>query len=410
MNPGEKSPAIAPGNWLGVMGGGQLGRMFCHAAQSLGYRVCVLDPSAGGPAGSVAERQIVAGYDNAEALGELGRVCAAITTEFENVPSASLEQLAAVRPVRPGAAAVAVAQDRLREKAFIRSCGVPVAPYAPVSNAAEVAALDPALFPGILKTARLGYDGKGQLAVADARELVAAWRELKSVPCVLEKRLPLRRELSVLVARGADGATAIFPVNENEHRHGILAATLLPARIAPHQAERARVIAGAIVSRLDYAGVLCVEMFELQDGELLVNEIAPRPHNSGHATIDACVTSQFGQQVRALAGLPLGDCSLLCPAVMLNLLGDVWFDGTGRERSPAFEQVLAIPGACLHLYGKEQARPGRKMGHVTVLGVTLEVAMARAAAVAGALGMELPAALAGVAPAVADVSGSFASP
>jgi len=410
LNSDTKSASIAPGNWLGVMGGGQLGRMFCHAAQSLGYRVCVLDPSADGPAGAVAERQIVADYDNAAALGELSGLCAAITTEFENVPSASLEQLAAVRPVRPGAAAVAIAQDRLREKAFIRSCGVPVAPHAPISSTAELAAADPALFPGILKTARLGYDGKGQLPVADARELVAAWRELKSVPCVLEKRLPLRRELSVLVARGADGATAIFPVNENEHRHGILAATLLPARIAPHQAERARAIAGAIASRLDYAGVLCVEMFELHDGELLVNEIAPRPHNSGHATIDACVTSQFGQQVRALAGLPLGDCSLLCPAVMLNLLGDIWFDDAGRERPPAFEQVLTIPGACLHLYGKDQARRGRKMGHVTVLGATLELAMTRAAAVANVLGMELPATLAGVPPAVADGSGSFASP
>jgi len=398
VNPDTKSRAIAPGNWLGMMGGGQLGRMFCHAAQSLGYRVCVLDPAADGPAGSVAERHIAAAYDNAQALAELVRLCAAITTEFENVPAASLEHLARERPVHPAAAAVAVAQDRLREKAFVRSCGVPVAPHAPITCAADCAAVDASLFPGILKTARLGYDGKGQLAVADAGALAAAWQELGSVPCVLERRLALRRELSVLIARGADGATAVFPVNENEHSHGILAATLLPARIAPEQAERARAIAGTIASRLDYVGVLCVELFELHDGELLVNEMAPRPHNSGHATIDACVTSQFGQQARALAGLPLGDCGLLSPAVMLNLLGEAWFDAAGRERPPAFEQVLAIPGACLHLYGKSLARPGRKMGHVTVLGATLDVAMARAAAVAGILGMELPAALASVPP------------
>ena len=405
MTPDTKSRAIAPGNWLGMMGGGQLGRMFCHAAQSLGYHVCVLDPAADGPAGSVADRQIVAAYDDGQALRELARLCAAITTEFENVPAASLELLAALRPVRPAAAAVAAAQDRLREKAFVLSCGVPVAPHAPVTSTDELAAVDPSLFPGILKTVRLGYDGKGQRAVADAAALVAAWRDLGAQPCVLEKRLALRRELSVLIARGADGACAIFPVNENEHGHGILSVTLMPARISPRQAERARAIAGAIAARLDYVGVLCVEMFELPDGELLVNEMAPRPHNSGHATIDACATSQFSQQARVLAGLPLGDCSLLTPAVMLNLLGDLWFDGAGRERVPAFEQVLAVPGACLHLYGKEQARPGRKMGHVTVLGATLDVAMARAAAVAGLLGMELPAALAGIAPVAGGGSG-----
>lgn len=393
-----------------MMGGGQLGRMFCHAAQSLGYRVCVLDPGADGPAGAVAERQIVAAYDDSAALAELARQCAAVTTEFENVPAASLDQLARQRPVRPSAAAVAVAQDRLREKAFVRDCGVAVAPHAPVTTADELAAVDPGLFPGILKTARLGYDGKGQVAVADAAALAAAWQALGRVACVLEKRLALRRELSVLVARGADGATASFPVNENEHRAGILAATLLPARISAAQAGQARTIAATIATRLDYVGVLCVEMFELADGALLVNEMAPRPHNSGHATIDACVTSQFGQQVRALAGLPLGDTGLQSPAVMLNLLGDLWFDGKGRERPPAFERVLAVPGACLHLYGKAEARPGRKMGHVTVLGASLEIAMARAAAVARVLGLALPAALAGVPPVALPGNGGHATP
>ena len=393
-----------------MMGGGQLGRMFCHAAQALGYRVCVLDPGAGGPAGAVADRQLVAGYDDATALAELGQLCAAVTTEFENVPAASLEALARHRPVRPAAAAVAVAQDRLREKTFVRSCGVAVAPHAPVTTVAELATVDPGLFPGILKTARLGYDGKGQSAVADAGALAAAWDELGRVACVLEKRLDLRRELSVLVARGADGATATFPVNENEHRHGILAATVLPARITAAQAERARFIAATIAARLDYVGVLCVEMFELDDGTLLVNEMAPRPHNSGHATIEACVTSQFGQQVRALAGLPLGDTRLQSPAVMLNLLGDLWFDSAGRERPPAFVQALAVPGACLHLYGKTEARPGRKMGHLTVLGETLAIAMARAAAVAGALGLPLPAVLDGVVPEALPGNGGPATP
>ncbi len=390
----NKARTIPPGNWLGVLGGGQLGRMFTHAAQSLGYRVCVLDPAADGPAGSIAERQIVAAYDHAPALNELGRLCAAVTTEFENVPAASLEHLAWERPVRPAAAAVSVAQDRLREKAFVRSCGVPVAPHAAVTTAAELAGVDPDLFPGILKTARLGYDGKGQVSVADAGGLAGAWQSLGGVPCVLEKRLPLRRELSVIIARGHDGATAVFPVSENEHRDGILAVTLLPARIAAEQAQRAQAIAGALASRLDYVGVLCVELFELEGGELLVNEMAPRPHNSGHATIDACVASQFEQQVRALAGLPLGDCRLLAPAVMLNVMGDLWFDTAGRERAPAFEHVLAVPGACLHLYGKTEARPGRKMGHVTLVGQSLDEAMQRAAAVAGLLGTELPGALA----------------
>jgi 5-(carboxyamino)imidazole ribonucleotide synthase len=400
----RKARGVPPGQWLGVLGGGQLGRMFCHAAQVLGYRVCVLDPSADGPAGSVAERQIVAAYDDTQALAELGRLCAALTTEFENVPAASLEHLAWQRPVRPAAAAVAVAQDRLREKAFVRTCGVPVAPHAAIATAADLGAVDAALFPAILKTARLGYDGKGQIAVADAAGLAAAWQELGSVPCVLEKRLPLRRELSVIIARGSDGATAVFPVSENEHRDGILAVSVLPARITPEQAERACAIAGAIASRLDYVGVLCVELFELAGGELVVNEMAPRPHNSGHATIDACVTSQFAQQVRALAGLPLGDCRLLAPAVMLNLLGDIWFDAAGSERAPAFDQVLGVPGACLHLYGKAEARPGRKMGHVTVLGQSADEAMARAARVAAILGMELPA-LASAAALMAEPTG-----
>jgi len=364
--------------------------MFCMAAQSLGYRVCVLDPAADAPAGAVAEDQIVAAYDDPAALEELGRRCAAVTTEFENVPARSLERLARYCPVRPLAAAVAVAQDRITEKDFIRSCGVEVAPHAAVTATTDLASLHAELFPAILKTARLGYDGKGQIDVPERAALDAAWRQLRSVDCVLEQRLALRRELSVIVARGADGAKAYFPASENEHRGGILAASLLPARIDARQAELARTIAARIADGLAYVGVLCVELFELSDARLLVNEIAPRPHNSGHATIEACVSSQFEQQARALAGMPLGEPRLLTPAVMLNLLGDLWFDRDGRARPPAFDRVLAIPGACLHLYGKHEARRGRKMGHVTVVGESLEIACQRAALVARVLHLELP--------------------
>ncbi len=394
MTAGSRPGALLPGTWLGVLGGGQLGRMFCHAAQSLGFRVCVLDPLADSPAGAVAERQIVAAYDDPQALAQLGALCAAVTTEFENVPAASLEALARLCHVRPHASAVAIAQDRVEEKRFLRSCGAEVAAHAAIRTAADLEALEASLFPAILKTARLGYDGKGQAGVADPAQAMRAWRDFGEAACVLEQRLGLERELSVVVARGHDAATAVFPVNENAHRDGILAATIVPARIDPEQADRARAIAVRIADGLAYEGVLCVELFALADGRLVVNEIAPRPHNSGHAGIDACVCSQFEQQVRTLAGLPLGDARLLCPAVMLNLLGGLWFDRLGRAREPDFARVLAVPGACLHLYGKAQARAGRKMGHVTVLADSLDTAIERAALVAAALDLELPAGVA----------------
>ena len=390
MSEGRFDPAaVVPGSWLGVLGGGQLGRMFAHAAQRLGFRVCVLDPAPDSPAGAVAERQIVAAYDDPPSLDRMASLCAALTTEFENVPAASLERLALHRPVRPDARAVAIAQDRIREKAFVSSCGVEVAPHAGLSHAGDLAAAAADLFPGILKTARLGYDGKGQVPVAAPSALAAAWQSLHSVACVLERRLPLRRELSVIVARGADAAKAVFPVCENEHRGGILARTWMPARIDAASARAARDIAVRIADGLQYVGVLCVEMFELDDGRVVVNEIAPRPHNSGHATIDACASSQFDQQARALAGLPLGDPELLCPAVMLNLMGELWLDDQDRLREPPWERVLAVPGACLHLYGKAEPRAGRKMGHVTVLGESMAQAERRAAEVARVLGIGL---------------------
>ena len=370
--------SLVPGSWLGVMGGGQLGRMFVHAAQAMGYRVCVLDPADSSPAGDAADSRIVAAYDDAVALAELASRCAAVTTEFENVPAHSLEQLAAAVPVRPRAAAVSVAQDRLREKRFVQGCGVPVAPFASVQNAADVAGIDSALFPGILKTARLGYDGKGQVGVSSADELAAAWADLGGVACILEKRLALKREISVVVARGQDGTCVAYAPFENVHARGILARTTVPAPAQAGRDTQATGIAVGIAQALDYVGVLCVEMFELADGSLLVNEMAPRPHNSGHATIDACDASQFELQVRCLAGLPLVTPRLHSAAVMLNLLGDIWFTGGDAPSEPPWDAVLALEGAHLHLYGKTEARPGRKMGHLTFTAANAATATARA--------------------------------
>jgi len=382
-----------PGDWLGMMGGGQLGRMFCHAAQSMGYKVAVLDPDEQSPAGSVAELHIRAAYEDQDGLARLAARCKAITTEFENVPAQSLRILAQRSRVCPSGDAVAVVQDRIQEKAFIDKTGVPVAPYAAIHAGADIAAAPDALFPGILKAARLGYDGKGQARVQTREQALAAFEDFKQAPCVLEAMLPLASEISIVLARAADGQCVLYPPARNEHRGGILAVStvdqaLVPDALARQAADAAVAIAGA----LDYVGVLCVEFFILQDGRLVANEIAPRPHNSGHYTMDACVSSQFEQQVRAMAGLPLGSTRCMNPAVMLNILGDVWFDpDSGARREPDWRGVLAVPGARLHLYGKAQARRGRKMGHINVLGATLEEARAAAARAARALGIEFQA-------------------
>jgi 5-(carboxyamino)imidazole ribonucleotide synthase len=346
--------------------------MFCMAAQSLGFRVCVLDPAADSPAGNIADRHLRADYTDEAALDELARSCRAATTEFENVPARALDRLARDIVVAPRAAAVAVAQDRIAEKDFVRRAGIDVAPYRPVLAESDIALADPALFPGILKAARLGYDGKGQARVADAAQALDAFRAFGGVPCVLEKRLALASEVSVVVARGFDGAASAWPVAENEHRAGILAVSTVPARIDAALAGRAVEATLAVAAALDYVGVLCVEFFVLDDGRLVVNEMAPRPHNSGHYTIDACVTSQFEQQARVLAGLPLGSVRQHSPAMMLNLLGDAWYrDGVGPVE-PDWTAVLRHPQAKLHLYGKTEARPARKMGHVTIVGETSE--------------------------------------
>jgi 5-(carboxyamino)imidazole ribonucleotide synthase len=380
---------IPPGAWLGLLGGGQLGRMFAMAAQSLGYKVLVLDPGADSPAGAVADEQFRADYLDDRALTQLAQRCRAATTEFENVPAEALRFLSRHCSVSPGPEAVAIAQDRIAEKRFVAGCEVPVAPHAVIQRAEDCDAVDPRLLPGILKSARLGYDGKGQVRVKNAAEVRVAFDVLGHVPCVLEQMLPLALEVSVVVARNRAGQAVAYPVAENVHRDGILAVSVLPARIDAALAERARASATRIAERMDYVGVLCVEFFVLTDGSLVVNEMAPRPHNSGHATIDACVTSQFEQQARVMAGLPLGDTTQLAPAVMLNLLGDLWYAGE-QLREPDWAAVLAVPGAKLHLYGKSEARRGRKMGHVTCLGATPELALARATRAAAALGLPAP--------------------
>ena len=380
--------AIPPGAWLGLLGGGQLGRMFCMAAQSLGYKVVVLDPGSDSPAGSVADRHVAADYLDPRGLSEIASVAAAATTEFENVPATALDYLARTARVTPAAASVAIAQDRISEKTFLSGHGFAVAPFAVLRSDADARDVRDALVPGIVKSARFGYDGKGQIRVRTRDDVRAAWGEMRGQPCVLERMIDLACEVSVIVARNGRGATVTWPVAENRHRDGILDVSIVPARVASGLATRARAVATGVADALDYRGVLCVEMFVARDGALLVNEIAPRPHNSGHYTIDACVTSQFEQQARVLADLPLGETRQHTPAVMVNLLGDLWFDGAAAvPREPAWQEVLRHPEAKLHLYGKAQPKRGRKMGHVTCLGATLGDALATARSVKLALGI-----------------------
>ena len=381
MHAAPQAPAaVPPGAWLGLLGGGQLGRMFCMAAQSLGYKVAVLDPGSESPAGSVADRHIVADYLDAQALATMRELCRGATTEFENVPAAALEFLSRDLRVTPSAASVAIAQDRISEKTFISGHGFPVAPFTILREASDVSRVDAALLPGIVKSARFGYDGKGQIRVRTHDDVANAFAAMDGRACVLERMIDLDGELSVIVARNDDGDVATWPVAQNHHRNGILDVSIVPARIAAEVAREARAIATALAAALDYRGVLCVELFIARGDGLLVNEIAPRPHNSGHYSIDACVTSQFEQQARVLAALPMGDTRQHTPAVMLNLLGDIWFaDADARE--PDWTRVLAHPQAKLHLYGKREPRRGRKMGHVTCLGATLDEALATAQAI-----------------------------
>ncbi|MDD5365784.1 MAG: 5-(carboxyamino)imidazole ribonucleotide synthase [Gallionellaceae bacterium] len=373
---------LLPGATLGVLGGGQLGRMFTLAARVMGYQVVVLDPDPQSPAGQVADIHLKAGYTDAAALLHMANLCQAVTTEFENVPAQSLEMLAKNCFVAPSPAAVAVAQDRLLEKSRAQEFGCDTAPFANIEDEGYlVAAWTQIDGPALLKTRRLGYDGKGQVRVDNLDELVAAFDHLGRVPCLLEGRLDLNQEVSVVLARNPQGEIAFFPVAENRHRNGILDVSIVPARVPEELADRARDMAGHIAAGLDYVGILAVEFFVLADGRIVFNEMAPRPHNSGHYTLDACATDQFQQQVRALAGLPLGDSRLLTPVVMVNILGDIW------RPQPAWDKLLAHPGVQLHLYGKTEARPGRKMGHYNCLAATVEAAIALAETSRGELGI-----------------------
>ena len=387
------TPFIAPGATLGVMGGGQLGRMFVHAAQQMGYFTVVLDADPASPAGLVAHHHIKADYLDEQGLAQLMQRSAAITIEFENVPAEALMTLGAHRPVAPGSEAVAVCQDRAAEKRHFARCDVVCAPHAVIDVAGQLDAVPDHLLPGILKTTRLGYDGKGQVRVATRTELAAAWASLGSVSSVLEKRLPLAFEVSVIVARSASGQTVHFPLQQNLHRDGILAVTQVPAPdLTPAVQQRAIDAAERVAESLGYVGVLCVEFFVLQDGSLVANEMAPRPHNSGHYTVDACDLSQFDLQVRTMTGAPLAAPRLHSAAVMLNLLGDLWFTSDAAAQSdvvrePNWAGVLALPGVHLHLYGKATPRHARKMGHLTVTAASASDARRVALQAAAVLGL-----------------------
>lgn len=371
---------ILPPAMLGMLGGGQLGRYFVIAARKLGYRVTVLDPDPDSPAACMADRHLIAEFEDPKALAEIAATCAAVSTEFENVPAASLAHLATSLRVAPSADCVAIAQDRIREKGFFRDSGLPVGAFRAIESRQDLDAASE--FPGILKRARFGYDGKGQVRVADRAEAIAAWESLGSVACVLEALVPLDLEVSVVLARGADGEVRAFPVAENRHTNGILDVTIAPARVPDALAAEAVRIASTLAGKLGYVGTLGVEFF-VSGGRLLLNEIAPRPHNSGHYTIDACPGDQFEQQLRALCGLPLTGARALAPAVMVNLLGDIWKDGG----APDWTRVLGTQNARLHLYGKTEPRIGRKMGHFTVLDASRDAAVERALALRAALGV-----------------------
>lgn len=375
------SKKILPPAMLGMLGGGQLGRFFVIAAHEMGYRVTVLDPDRNSPAGKIADVHLCAAYDDATALEEMAQTCEAITTEFENVPAATLDFLAKSRVVRPAAASVAVAQHRVLEKNFIRDAGLPVAPYHVIESVDHIHAVPADFYPAILKVARFGYDGKGQARVKTSAEALAAFDKFHGETCVLEKMLQLDYEVSVVLARDAQGNVAAFPTAENSHLNGILDVSIVPARGDEAVRERAQVLAKQVAEKLDYVGVLGVEFF-VCNGELLVNEMAPRPHNSGHYTLDACVTDQFEQQVRVLTGLDLGDARLHSPAVMVNILGDVWQAG-----EPAWDQVFAVQALKMHLYGKHEPRAGRKMGHFTVLAQDSDTALSQALAARSTLGI-----------------------
>jgi len=380
---------ILPPATLGMLGGGQLGRFFVAAAHEMGFKVWVLDPDPHSPAGLIADRHLQAGYEDFAALDAMAEACAAVTTEFENVPAATLDYLAKFISVRPGAQAVAVCQNRIVEKSFLRDNGLPHGPFAVIQSEGDIAGADAGLYPAILKVARFGYDGKGQARVANAAEALHAFHQFKGEPCVLEQMLSLDYEVSVVLARDENGKVKCFPTVENQHSRGILDVSIAPARASACQRDTAQEYAERIAERLGFIGTLAVEFF-VSRGQLYVNEMAPRPHNSGHHTIDACAVSQYDQQVRALCGIPLGEPRQHSASVMVNLLGELWFEGGdphGRYREPDWSVLHAVPGLRLHLYAKHHARHGRKMGHFTVVGDDTADVLAKAMAARAAIGI-----------------------
>jgi 5-(carboxyamino)imidazole ribonucleotide synthase len=381
IDPALMTDIVQPGSAIGVLGTGQLGRMFAMAARRMGYRVHAYSPDRDTPTGQVADVEITAPFDDLDALHAFAREVAAVTFEFENVPAASVAAISEHVPVRPSGAVLYTTQHRGREKTFLTRAGLPVAPFALVESEAELTAAVAALqCPAVLKTASFGYDGKGQATIARPDDAPSAWDRLGRRPAVLEAFIDFEREVSVVAARGADGAMSDYGLIENTHTRHILDTSVAPADVPPDVAAEASRLSRAVLEALDVVGVLCVEMFLTRDSRLLINELAPRPHNSGHLTFDAAVTSQFEQQLRAVCGLPLGSSELLRPAAMANLLGDLWAEG-----EPSWGAACAIPSVKLHLYGKSEPRPGRKMGHLTAMADTRDEAIRRVIAARTAL-------------------------
>ena len=381
LGAGGPARVIGPGAALGVLGGGQLGRMFAIAARRMGYRVHAFSPDDDSPAGQVADLEITAPYDDLDALRTFAGGVAVVTFEFENVPIQAISAVEELAPVRPSAVALHTAQQRGREKTFLADRGIPTAPFAAAATLDELwEAVTRVGTPAIVKTAAYGYDGKGQHKVTTPADVEHIWTAIGPQEAIVEKFISLQAEISIVAARGLDGAIAEFPAFENRHRNHILDLTTVPAAIDPATAKKAAEITRTILEELQYVGVLCVEFFLSTDGELLVNELAPRPHNSGHLTFDAAITSQFEQQVRAICGLPLGSTAIPRPAAMANLLGDLWADG-----EPNWAAACRFPEVKLHLYGKTEPRPGRKMGHLTASGKTVDEAQDRVLAAREAL-------------------------
>ena len=361
---------------LCILGGGQLGKFFVTAAQKLGYQVTVLDPDQKSPAGLIADEHICAQYDDLGALDQIIKSCYAVTTEFENIPFSTLEYLENGLIVHPSSQAVSIAQNRILEKTFLADNNFPVGPFRIIKSRDDVNQVSQDFFPAILKNAQFGYDGKGQIHVSDLHELNQVYSQSNDVPCVLEKKLPLNLEMSVVIARSTNGDHVYFPLAENHHTNGVLDITICPGRVSKDIADKAKEYAHQIAIKLSYVGVLAVEFF-LVDGNIFVNEIAPRPHNSGHYSLDACINNQFDMQVRALTNLELVDPGFHTNTVMINLLGDLWFT-ENILRDPNFDILLDEPDVKLHMYGKKEPRKGRKMAHFNVSGSDLSKVLSKA--------------------------------